>query len=159
MTLGMTLDEAHAMNRLVLTHLRNPKRSQFRPAPITSPSKHPDPYAEAGSHPDIVERVWEELGRAFPADCRALVYGTPALVHPKAGVVLALAYGTQYAIRVPEALIATAVQRGCKTEQTWNTGETTQITDVLGQGWVFGAWADEEKQWLASAYNGLESAG
>lgn len=155
----MTLDESHAMNRLVLTHLRDSKRPCFGPAPITSPSKHSDPYMEAGSHPDIVERVWDELGKAFPADCRALVYGTPALVHPRAGVVLALAHGTQYAIRIPETLIATATQRGCKTEQTGSTGETTRITDVLGQGWVFGGWFDEESQWLASAYKGLESPG
>jgi len=30
---------------------------------------------------------------------------------------------------------------------------------VLGPGWVFGAWLDEELAWLASAYKGLEAAG
>ena len=155
----ITLDEAHSMNRLALTHLRNSSRSHFHPAPIAAPSKHSDPYERAGSHPDIVERVWDQLGRALPVDGRALVYGTPALVHPSAGVLLALAYGTQYAIRVPEASLATAVRRGCKTEQTWSNGARTAIADALGAGWVFGAWLDTELDWLASAYKGLEADG
>jgi hypothetical protein len=155
----ITLDEAHAMNRLAITHLRDPKRLRFCPAPIAAPSKHADPYEGAGSHPDIVERLWDRLGRALPIDGRALVYGAPALVHPAAGVILALAYGTQYALRVPEALVATAIERGCKTQHTWSSGMRTVIADVLGPGWVFGAWLDEELAWLASAYKGLEAAG
>lgn len=155
----ITLDESHALNRLAITHLRDPRRGPLRPVPIAAPSSHADPYEGAGSHPDIVERLWDRLGRALPADGRALVYGTPALVHPTAGVILALAYGTQYALHVPEALLATAIERGCRTQLTWSNGTRTAIADVLGPGWVFGAWLDEEGAWLASAYEGLEPAG
>ncbi len=150
----MKLDESHALNRLVLERLGDPKRVRFDPRPIASPREHPDPYQEAGSHPDVVERVWDVLGASLPKNGRALVYGAPALVHPL-GVVMALAYGTQYALRIPEASLAWAAKAGCKTEQTWTGGGMTNIEDELGRGWVFGAWLEQEKAWLAQTYADL----
>ncbi|MCC6487462.1 MAG: hypothetical protein IT364_08170, partial [Candidatus Hydrogenedentes bacterium] len=96
----MKLDTAHPMNRLAIEYFRHREDRSPAPPPLAAPNEHPDPYMGAGSHPDIVERVWDVLGASLPRDCRALVYGTPALVHPAVGVVIALAYGTQYAIRV-----------------------------------------------------------
>jgi hypothetical protein len=148
----MRLDEEHPMNGGVLRHFRDRKLLQSGPEPLVAPDRHPDPYMQAGSHPDIVERVWDTLGSTLPADCRALVYGTPALVHPVHGVVLALAYGTQYAIRVPNEAFGAALDAGCTTEQTWTGGGKTRIEKELGVGWVFGCWADEEEQWLARMY-------
>ncbi|MFC1817139.1 hypothetical protein ACFL0M_14660 [Thermodesulfobacteriota bacterium] len=58
----------------------NPKRLRFSFEPMVSPDKHSDPYMEAGSHPEIVERVWDALGSSLPVDCRAIVYSAPALV-------------------------------------------------------------------------------
>ena len=152
----MKLDESHELNRLVIAHLKG--RGSLQPKavqPISAPGDHPDPYYEAGSHPDIVGRVWDALGSTLQVDCRALVYHSPALVHPGAGVVFALAYGTRYAIRVPDDSIRAALAAGCSIENTWTGGATTNIEDDSGRGWVFGFWAEEERQWLAETYTGL----
>lgn len=148
----MRLDETHPLNAGVLRFLRGPGRIGWVGEPLIKPDQHPDPYMRAGAHPDIVQRLWDTLGPSLSADCRALVYGTPVLVHPDQGVVLAVSIGTQYAIRVPPELQQAAFEIGCSTEQTWAGGEVTKIEEALGRGWVFGCWADEEKQWLAQLF-------
>ena len=150
----MNLDESHPLNRQVLRHCSG-RRGQS--PPVASPSDHPDPYRELGSHPDVVERVWEQLGAALPAEARVIVYGTPALVHPEAGVVLAMAYGTQYAFRVPDDLIDEARQAGCETVHTWSTGAATDLEQELGRGWLFGNYDDREMQWLLKMYEQTRS--
>jgi hypothetical protein len=57
-------------------------------------------YWESGSHPDVVERVWNQLGNALPLESRRVVCGTPALVHPTSKVVIAVSIGTAYALRL-----------------------------------------------------------
>jgi hypothetical protein len=151
----MKLDKSHPMNRLVLEYFRHREGHPAKPLPIAAPDQHADPYWEAGSHPDIVERVWDVLAASLPADCRAVVYGTPALVHPRAGVVIALAYGTQYAIRVPDEFVDDALKAGCAIERHWTNGGRTNIEEELGRGWVFGCWGEEEKLWLAKMYADL----
>lgn len=152
----MRLDEQHPLNQQLLAYLTaDRKRPRFSPEPIMTPEQHPDPYMEAGSHPDAVERVWDVLGTALPADSRALVYGSPALVHPDAGIVLVLAFGTQYVIRIPTDTLARAQELGCKDRQTWTGGGETRIREVLGSNWLFGGWADEEKQWILRLYREL----
>ena len=148
----MKLDASHPWNRPVLGYLRGAEKIRFRPEPIAAPESHPDPYMEAGSHPDIVERLWDDLGSALPADSRALIFGAPALVHPEAGVVLALAFGTQYAIRVPFESLEDALGAGCHLEQEWTDGGRTNIEQELGRGWVFGCWATDESIWLSQLY-------
>ena len=148
----MRLDDAHPMNTRVLRHLSARARSGAGAGPLTPPGDHPDPYMGAGSHPDIVERVWDVLGSSLPVDCRALVHGTPALVHPMQGVVLAVCYGTRYAIRVPADALQAALDAGCATEHEWAGGGRMRIDEELGAGWVFGCWAESEKRWLAQAY-------
>ena len=152
----MRLDEQHPLNTKVLGYLSaRRKLSQHSHDPILAPDQHPDPYMGAGSHPEAVERVWDDLGGALPADSRALVHGTPALVHPVAGIVLALAFGTEYAIRVPADTLAQALRLGCTDKQTWTGGGETRIREVLGEDWLFGGWSDEEKQWVARLYREL----
>ena len=91
----MHLDPSHPLNQQVLRHVKAVR--QRNQVPIAGPDEHADPYMEAGSHPDIVARVWDQLGRSLPGDCRAMLYGGPALVDPHSGLIIALAYGTQYA--------------------------------------------------------------
>jgi hypothetical protein len=84
-------------------------------APLAeAPEDHADPYQGAGSHPDVVEHLWVRLNGALPADCRVVVYGSPALAHPEAGVVLALAMGTSYALRLQSADRDTAMAAGAE---------------------------------------------
>jgi hypothetical protein len=154
----MRLDQAHPMNKGVLRHASDPARLRYSAEPLATPDRHPDPYMDAGSHPEIVEHLWGILGSSLPADCRELVYGTPALIHPTEGIVLALGYGTKYAIRVPKGLLQSALEAGCTTEQEWTGGGRTRIEKELGPGWVFGAWVAEEKQFLALAYEECEAA-
>jgi hypothetical protein len=141
----MKLDESHPFNRRILHHA---KGKNAREPAIASPDSHSNPYWDLGSHPDIVERVWDGIGAIFPEDCRAIVYGTPALVHPGKGIVLAMAYGTAYIIRVPDDLVDAAIQAGCAIERHWANGCTTNIQEELGYGWLFGNWLDEEAHWL-----------
>jgi len=154
----MRLDESHPMNQFVLKYLRGRKHLLFKPEPLLSLDEHVNPYTQAGSHPDIVERVWDVLGASLPVDCRALVYGTPALVHPREGVVLAVANGMRYAIRVPDESIHAALKVGRQTVQEWSGGGMTKLEEEFGHVWVFGAWVEEEKEWLARVYESLESA-
>ena len=109
----LKLDETHPLNQGVLNHFRGKHGGKD---PISHPDSHPDPYLRAGSHPDIVSWVWETLGRELPTDCRAIVYGTPSLVHPNSGVVLALAYETAYVIRIPNDILNEAMKAGCEPE-------------------------------------------
>lgn len=148
----LKLDDAHPMNRGVIHHLQERHGGQEA---ISTPDAHPDPYRRAGSHPDIVWWVWETLGCALPTDCRAIVYGTPALIHPSAGVVLALAYGTAYVIRIPHASVNEAKEAGYKTKRTWSDGTRTDIRGLLGPGWVFGRWEKEETNWVRTSYINL----
>ena len=147
----MKFDESHPLNEKVVRHMGWPGV----PA-IVSPDSHPDPTTQLGSHPDAVERVWVNLNGSLPVDCRAIVYGSPALVDPGCGVVLAMSYGTAYALRVPTQQIDAALAVGCELERTWSTGDKTNIEETMGHGWVFGAWVDEELRWLLDVYDELQ---
>ena len=138
----MKIDQAHPLNAAVLRHLKSDT-----PA-IAAPESHPDPYYDLGSHPDCVGRIWEELNTALPVECRAIVYGTPSLVEPKSGVVIALAYGTSYALRIPQGKRSDALAAGCKQGQRWSPGGSTDAETQFGIGWVFGGWAKDEGVWL-----------
>src|SRR5947209_20327918 len=40
-----------------------------------------DPYWEQGCHPDVVSRLWNELGAELPGPARAQAKGRPVLAH------------------------------------------------------------------------------
>lgn len=111
----------------------------------------PDAYYRAGSHPEIVARVWDALGDGLPLDCKLRVCGSPALVHPVTGIVFALAMGTQYALRLPAPLAAEALAAGAKHLTTWAGGDTLDLAEEFGPDWVFGAWLQQEAGWCRKA--------
>ena len=114
-----------------------------------------DPYVGAGSHPDVVARVWDELGGTLPSDARRLVLGTPALVRAETGTVLAVTLGTAYALRVPPSCWADALRLGARQVHHYTAGsETLDVARRFGADWVFGLWADEERVWCQKAYGG-----
>jgi hypothetical protein len=146
---------------LDLDDLRNagvhhaPNALKFPPClrPIECPR---DPYMYLGSHPDIVERVWDQLGSILPQDCRCIVFSTPGLVTPRSGILLAKAFGTQYIIRIPRTAVADAVQAGAKTKMTWGPNHVTYLTQDYGDDWIFGQWLKQEPDWLLAIYKSVE---
>ena len=115
-------------------------------------------YWECGSHPDVVERVWDQLGKQLPAKCRRVVLGTPALVHPDSGAVLAIAIGTQYGIRLPRRIQKEGLSPDARIQVTWTTGEQMKIQEEIGSDWVFGTWASAEEAWCLETFQEQESS-
>lgn len=140
-------------NALVLHYLAKDRPG---PAPAERPDAFPNAYLGLGCHPDIVERIWDQLGRALPVDCRYVVWKTPALVHPGSGLILALGMGTQYALRLSAADHAAAVRAGLRASTTWAGGKTTDLPATLGPDWLFGGWARGEPAWCLKVFQDSE---
>jgi len=106
-----------------------------------------------GAHPDIVEWRWWKLNAALPGDARALVAGGAGLVHPDSGLILAVALGTQYALRLTGGGRAAADERGYETVHTYRSVDRTlDLAAEFGPGWFFGDYDQREGEWLAEAY-------
>lgn len=119
-----------------------------------------DPYWEAGCHPDIVERLWKQIGTALPSDCCSLVCGTPALTHPVSGAILAIGMGTEYGLRLAEPSLSAALAAGAKTLMTWGAGGgSTDLRKVCGADWLFGGWATKEPEWCRHAFDAFGKFG
>ena len=144
------MDISHPYNQKVVTHLskRNPEAAlTLLPEECTR-----DPYMSLGSHPDIVTRVWKELGSELEVDCRMIVCGTPALVQPSTGIILAFALGTQYCMHLPISLINTALTAGAPITTKWANGQIQNAVDDYGPGWIFGKWLKQEINWCQQSY-------
>lgn len=142
----MRFDPVHPLNAKLAAWLG--ARRSTSPAMLESADAPPDAYHERGSHPEVVSRLWDDLGRSLAVDCRAILFGTPALVQPRSGVALALALGTAYALRVPDEHAQLAVSLGCVRKRVWSSGEVANLEAQLGPGWHFGAWLPQERDWL-----------
>jgi hypothetical protein len=113
-----------------------------------------------GTHPDVVDWLWDTLNAALPADCRWLVFDGPALVHPGSGVILAAGIGTQYALRLRLADLATAVEGGSELQHVFRTvGTTLDLPATFGAEWVFGRFDDREPAWLTARYEEIPRPG
>lgn len=150
------MDIGRPQNTTVLSYLSRGKRDTPAYAP---PDAAEDPYYECGCHPEIVERLWDQIGAALPKDCRCLVHGVPALVHPRSGVILAIGIGTQYGLRLPGAFRSEAMRAGARTVTTWTTGGSMDTQRDLGEDWVFGAWLANELTWCHGVYEIFDHAG
>ena len=111
-----------------------------------------------GSHPDIIQRLWSQIGAELPMECRGLVFGTPALVHPISGVIFALTMGTEYCLRLPGSLGHEAINAGAGTIHNWSNSKTTDIQKLLGEDWVFGHFLKDELIWCKKAYEMFDSS-
>ena len=132
---------------LYLAHGRPAAGSGFGP-PTGDIDRH-----RLGSHPDVVDRLWDALNAALPADARWLVFDSPALVHPMSGVILAAAIGTQYALRLLPDNRAFALAGGAELVHTFRTvGTTLDLPATFGPDWVFGSWDDREPAWVSASY-------
>lgn len=137
---------AHPENAGVLRHLGQGVEpadvSVVRPAPETDTWR-------LGAHPDIVAHLWERLNTALQADGRVLVADTAALVDPHSGLILAVALGTQYALRLAGEGLLAALDTGHETSHEFATvGRTLDLVAAFGPGWVFGRYDPRESDWL-----------
>jgi hypothetical protein len=142
--------ESHPTNAGVLRYLADGDDpaavSIRRPGPDTDPWR-------LGAHPDVVEHLWTRLNAMLPADARFLVAGGAALAHPGSGAILALALGTQYAVRLSGQGLAAALQRGHETTHEFRSvGRRLDLTATFGPGWVFGRFDPDEPTWLVESY-------
>ena len=147
----------HPANQKLIAYFesRNPRDHQRELDPATVD----DPYSTLGTHPEIVERLWDELGGALPASCRWILYGRPVLVHPETGVVFGYAGGTlTYALRLPPAEHAAAIAAGARTIHEYpaypelKVAATTLDLADFGPEWVFGGWLQGEADWCRAAF-------
>ena len=152
----MIIDTVTPANRGVLKYLGRGKKSQR--SVVASPNSVTDPYMGQGSHPDIVQRVLDELGASLPVVCRCLIYGTPALIHDRSGVVIAICNGTQYNLRLTAGDFRDAIAKGASTRTRWSNGEEMDSLAELGSDWIFGGWFTEEGQWCRDTYEQYRSA-
>ncbi|MEK7656152.1 MAG: hypothetical protein AAB412_00200 [Elusimicrobiota bacterium] len=126
---------------------------------VALPGVIKDPYYSLGAHPDLVARLWDELGKALPEDCRAVFYGNPALVHPRTGVVFGFAMGTHtYALRLPEAERIKALAAGAARVMRFSVEPAFDLGPA-GEEWVFCGWKDGEEAWARAAYDHAEDTG
>lgn len=136
-------------NRGLLTYLRG--RQGVDAISLRRPPPGVNRFA-LGTHPDVVERLWRQLNAALPEDDAFLVGDGPALVESHGGIVLALALGTQYALRLSGEGRRAAVAAGAETVHTFATsGGTLDLDASFGPGWVFGSWEEREGAWLAES--------
>ncbi|TMB57906.1 MAG: hypothetical protein E6J47_01320 [Chloroflexi bacterium] len=109
-----------------------------------------------GTHPLVVARLWDVLNVALPTDGRCLIYGSPALVEPGSGVVLAAAIGTQYVLRLRPAERELALAAGARVTHTFRTsGGRLDLAATLGSDWTFGTDDPREPEWLAAMAGSL----
>jgi hypothetical protein len=144
---AMSSDQA---NQKLFAYLQ--KQDQSGKAIFTPWNSGADPYLHCGCHPDIVERLWDQLGKALPADCRVLVYGVPALRHPESDTILGIGLGTRYALRFNIDLIPIAIQAGAKTRTSRAGGNTMDIQQEFGTDWIFGSWHKSEIDWCRTTF-------
>lgn len=128
------------------------------PASIGPWELGPEPYLRSGCHPDVVERLWKELGGILPRDCRCRIGSNPALAHPISRLIFGVAIGTQYAIRVPAECMKEASALGLKTSTAWGGNERFDLAATFGPGWHFGAWQRQEVEWCRLVYASQSAA-
>jgi len=154
----MASPQSKTRNRGVLRLLAHRSRDKRRGPAVRPPGDPQHDYWQAGSHPEIVERVWDGLGKNLPRGSRALVFGTPALVHPGSGIVIAFALGTEYALRLPRQVGNERGHAGLRTVARWAGGSSTDLVRECGPEWIFGSFMSEEIAWCEAAYRECEEA-
>ena len=154
----------HPANRRIIAYLSADTRQKPGAAPQASPADIKDPYYNLGTHPEIVERLWDELGGALPKNCRWVLYGTPVLVHHASGVVFGFAGGSStYALRLPPAERASAIAAGAETIHHYpayaelNIEASSLDLARFGPEWVFGRWFKDEATWCRAAFDAAGS--
>jgi hypothetical protein len=142
----MPLPHERPENRGVLTYLGQ----GADPAQVTVQPPGPDVDTwRLGAHPDVVQRLWDQLAPAMPGAIAVLAGHTAALLGEGSGLLVAVALGTEYAIRLPEAAMAAAQDAGYATVHRFATVDRAlDLAATFGPGWVFGQYDEREAGWM-----------
>ena len=142
----------HPANAGLRRH-RAPQHRGTKLPPVAYPADVPRPYEQLGTHPDLVARLWDELTRPLPVDCRAIFFGAPVLMHPVTGVVFGFAGGTHtYALRLPEPERSAALATGATRVIHYPAGQGRYDLAEIGEEWVFCRWFKDEEAWCLAAF-------
>lgn len=155
---SIDVDFSSPLNQGILEYLRGSRSSRKGYLESASPANVKNPIARTNTHPEAGVRLWGELAASLPVDCRWIVCGTPALVHPQTGVLFGVATGMSYCLRLTDADLESALQAGAKTEVTWSNGSSLDLASRFGPGWVFGNWQPAELEWCRAEYEALGRA-
>lgn len=135
-----------------LRRYREPRHQRSDVAPLAFPDEVQHPHYTLGTHPDLVARLWDELGKVLPVDCRAIFYGGPALIRPDTGIVFGFAGGTHtYALRLPPTERLEALRLGAARVAHYPHQPSFDLNQI-GEGWVFCRWFKPEEAWCLAAY-------
>ncbi len=110
-------------------------------------------WKEINAHPEVIERVWGDLAKDIPGDCRAIVHGIPVLRHHASGLIFVICLGTFYWMRVPSELMVELRVNEFNFVKKMSNGKIIDVRKELGDGWVYGRWREEELEWCLVAYN------
>jgi hypothetical protein len=150
----MKIDISNAMNRGLIEYLRK-VRDPNTPL-IAAADSVEDPSSKQGSHPDVVGWLWGRIGDQLPIECQFLVCSTPALVHPRSGVVLGITLGTNYYLRfLPEHRQEVISFGGKIVEKQWALGGLN-TRDPLLSDWINGGYNELEGYWCRALFDQLE---
>lgn len=143
----------HPANAGVLRYLRSMcKPDEAEEYASRSPRGVISPYMRLGTHPELVEHLWDKCGAVLPEKCEWVVYKRPALVHPKTGIVFAFAVGVfERVFRLPEDERKEALKVITRSFFTYGDGSNFYAAEI-GPEWVFGDFAAPEESWSLAAY-------
>jgi hypothetical protein len=116
-------------NRQVLTYLAE-----------STPGAAPERTVEGadtwklGTHPDLVNYFWYQLGGVLPVDCKRIAYDAPLLAEPTTSIIFALGGGTgTLALRLPGG----GHDAGGGLTKTLRYPNVTLEASELGEAWFF----------------------
>ena len=145
-------------NNGVIRYLERMKSERPPLSDVRPPADPRHDYWGIGAHPEIVERLWDQLGSRLAREARQVVLEAPALIHSATGVILAVALGTSYAIRVPSSAHAVAMEAGAKTQIHWSDGTVLDLQAEFGDDWFAGSWSSHEGVWCTAQARELDTS-
>jgi hypothetical protein len=145
----------HPANQGIIACLKHIARNWRGPLSC-HPSEAYDPYYHLGTHPDLVERLWDKLTVKISVDCRWVLHARPVLIHPETGIVFAFATGTHtYALRIPQAFRPQSLLAKAGHRYEYPGGKVLELSEYDGD-WFFGGRFEGEEEICFLAY---QSAG
>lgn len=132
-------------------------RANAPKAPMESPVETADTW-QLGTHPDLVEYLWQTLAETLPKPCARVAYAQPVLAHPATSTIFAFAGGTgTLAMRLPkDALDAAQCVLGFG--KTLSYPSVVLLASELGPHWAYVApFGPDALRWCKDAYDAAPS--